>query len=76
MPYFSIEDLPDNVRNHLPKRAQEIYRKAFNHVWDSHRDESTLPPGVSRVELSAKIAWSEVKKEYMKKKTRWVRKKK
>jgi cation transport regulator len=76
MPYFSIDDLPDPVKKHLPKKAQEIYRKAFNKVWDAYRDESTLPAGGSRVELAAKIAWTEVKKEYIKKKTRWVKIKK
>lgn len=76
MPYFKIEDLPDTVRHVLPKPAQEIYRKAFNHTWDSHRDESTLAKNISRVALAAMVAWAAVKKEYVKKGHRWVRKKK
>lgn len=75
MPYFKIEDLPDNVQHVLPKRAQEIYRKAFNHTWDSHRDPTTLPKGIERVALAAMVAWAAVKKEYVKKGHRWVRKK-
>lgn len=75
MPYFKITDLPEPIQHHLPKKAQEIYRKAFNKIWDTYRDESKLPPDISRVELAARVAWSAVKKEYEKKKTRWVRKK-
>jgi cation transport regulator len=71
MPYFSIEDLPDSVRHNLPQKAQEIYRKAFNKVWDSHRDPATLPSGQTRVELAAKIAWAAVKEKYVKIKRMW-----
>jgi cation transport regulator len=40
MPYQSIADLPEPVREHLPKHAQEIYRAAFNSAWDAyHHDE-------------------------------------
>jgi cation transport regulator len=40
MPYDSINDLPDSVREHLPQHAQEIYRAAFNNAWDEyHGDE-------------------------------------
>ena len=74
MPYFSDEDLPPSVKNNLPKYAREIYRKAFNHAWDSHRDPSTLEKNISRVELAAKIAWAAVKDEYVKKKKKWVKK--
>ena len=30
MPYKQITQLPDNVKNNLPKHAQEIYKEAFN----------------------------------------------
>jgi len=29
MPYKTLEDLPENVTNVLPKHAQEIYRAAL-----------------------------------------------
>ncbi|MBD2013095.1 ChaB family protein [Microcoleus sp. FACHB-53] len=32
MPYPTIEDLPDSVKNHVPKHAQEIFRAAFNRI--------------------------------------------
>ncbi len=75
MPYFSINDLPDPVRHVLPKRAQEIYRKVFNHVWDHFRNPNSVPAGHTRVELAAKIAWTAVKQEYVKGKNKWVKKK-
>lgn len=34
MPYSSNTDLPPNVKDHLPKHAQDIYKEAFNHAWD------------------------------------------
>lgn len=30
MPYKQITQLPDSVKNNLPKGAQEIYKEAFN----------------------------------------------
>jgi cation transport regulator len=30
MPYDNLSDLPDSVRNNLPKHAQEIYKEAYN----------------------------------------------
>jgi cation transport regulator len=29
MPYKQITQLPDNVKNNLPKHAQEIYKEAY-----------------------------------------------
>ncbi len=41
MPYDTLSDLPDSVRDNLPKHAQEIYRAAFNNAWDEyHHDEA------------------------------------
>ena len=32
MPYKTLSDLPESVRKHLPKHAQEIYLEAFNNA--------------------------------------------
>ena len=41
MPYDTLSDLPDNVRDNLPRHAQEIYQAAFNNAWDEyHHDEA------------------------------------
>jgi cation transport regulator len=36
MPYAANEDLPPSVRNHLPAHAQDTYRSAFNHAWQTY----------------------------------------
>lgn len=32
MTYEKLSDLPDSVRNNLPKHAQEIYQAAFDRI--------------------------------------------
>jgi cation transport regulator len=66
MPYRSNSDLPPSVRNHLPAHAQDIYREAFNHAYAAHAGES------DREERSHKIAWSAVKRSYIKQGDAWV----
>ena len=39
MPYKQITQLPDNVKNNLPKHAQEIHKEAFNSAVDQYDDE-------------------------------------
>jgi len=67
MPYASISDLPDSVRNHLPEKAQQIYQETFNSAWDEYSDHS------DREATAHKVAWSAVKKQYRKQGDRWVR---
>ena len=62
MPYKSIADLPDSVRDHLPSHAQEIYKKAFNSAFDEYKERSPE----KREETAHKVAWSAVKKKYRK----------
>ena len=54
MPYKAISELPDNVRNHVPKHAQEIYKKAFNSAWDEYSDKSERRGNESREEVAHK----------------------
>ena len=39
MPYKQITQLPDSVKNNLPKHAQEIYKEAFNSAEDQYGEE-------------------------------------
>jgi cation transport regulator len=32
MPYKELKDLPEQVKDNLPKHAQEIYKEAFNNA--------------------------------------------
>src|SRR5215211_4388960 len=50
MPYKQITQLPDNVKNNLPKHAQEIYKEAFNSAEDQYGEE----------DRAHRVAWSAV----------------
>ncbi|MGN6671114.1 MAG: ChaB family protein [Candidatus Nucleicultricaceae bacterium] len=73
MPYTSINDLPKAVRDHLPKKAQEIYMASFNQAFEFYKK-----PGRRKVksdiqeQVAARVAWSAVKKQYHKANDHWV----
>ena len=75
MPYRTLSELPDAVRDHLPKHAQEIYRAAFNNAWDEYKDPDERRGHASREETAHKVAWAAVKKEYEKVDDKWSKKK-
>jgi cation transport regulator len=56
MPYEKLTDLPDRVRNNLPKHAQEIYKEAFNSAEEQYGEESR----------AHRVAWSAVENKYEK----------
>jgi len=57
MPYKNLSDLPESVREHLPKHAQEIYRAAYNNAWDEYNQDE---------ERAHRVAWAAVKHKYEK----------
>ena len=61
MPYRTNDDLPPAVQR-LPPHAQDIFREAFNHAWDSYRQEET----------AFRVAWAAVKKRYHKIGDHWL----
>ena len=57
MPYKNRGDLPDSVKDNLPKHAEEIYKEAYNSAWDQYdHDESR----------AHRVAWGAVKEKYHK----------
>lgn len=76
MPYKTLTDLPDSVRDNLPKHAQEIYKEAFNSAWDEYKDPEDRRGDDSREEVAHKVAWSAVKNSYKKDDAsgKWVKK--
>ena len=66
MPYAHNSDLPPAVRAHLPARAQDIYREAFNHAWA----EYGAAPGDEAI--AHRVAWAAVKRHYHKVGHDWV----
>lgn len=71
MPYVTIADLPEPVRRHLPRHAQEIYREAFNRAWAQYADPRRRRGG-SREEVAHRVAWAAVKRVYEKRGEDWV----
>lgn len=55
MPYKQIDDLPDLVKNHLPKHAAEIFLAAFNNALEEYGGEE---------ETAFRVAWAAVKRDY------------
>ena len=74
MPYKTLNDLPDQVRDNLPKHAQVIYKEAFNSAWEEYADPQKRRSDESHEEVSHKVAWAAVKNAYEKKEDKWVEK--
>ncbi|MGD8484491.1 MAG: ChaB family protein [Thioalkalispiraceae bacterium] len=74
MPYKKLADLPDSVRNNLPRHAQEIYLAAFNDAWEEYKSAQDRRSGDDRESVAHKVAWSAVKKKYQKQEGKWVAK--
>lgn len=74
MPYHSRAELPDQVKDNLPKHAQDIYKEAFNNAYDEYKDPDKRKGDASREEAAHKVAWDAVKEEYHKEGDEWKRK--
>ena len=57
MPYKNLSDLPDSVKDNLPKHAQDIYRAAYNSAWNEYKDPDERRDDASREEVSHRVAW-------------------
>lgn len=66
MPYQKISELPENLRDILPKHAEEIYVAAFNSAWDQYKDPDDRRGDDTREEVAHKVAWAAVKNDYEK----------
>jgi len=66
MPYLTNDDLPISVRRHLPEHGQDIFREAFNHAWRQYDGDAR------QEEIAHRIAWSAVKRVYVRVGTEWV----
>lgn len=75
MPYQKVAELPKQVRDNLPKHAQEIYKEAYNSAWDQYDEPEERREDASREETAHRVAWSAVKKTYEKNDNdEWVKK--
>ena len=74
MPYNKLAELPDSVRDNLPKHAQEIYQAAYNSAWDQYDQPEERRGDASREETAHRVAWAAVKETYEKQDDKWVAK--
>lgn len=74
MPYNKLSDLPDSVKDNLPKHAQEIYKSAFNNALKQYQDPSERRGNDDQETVAHKVAWSAVKDAYEKRDGEWVKK--
>ena len=75
MPYHNPSELPEAVKNVLPKHGQEIYAAAFNNALEQYQEkEKRHDPQEDLESLCHKVAWSAVKVKYHKdEKGHWVK---
>lgn len=66
MPYSTVTQLPDSVRNVLPKHAQDIYKEAFNSAYDEYKEAKDRRGDDDRETVAHKVAWNAVKQKYEK----------
>ena len=75
MPYRTIAELPDQVKDNLPQHAQSIFKEAFNNAYDEYQDpKKRRDPNDDPEGIAFAVAWSAVEKKYEKRKGRWVQK--
>lgn len=75
MPYNKLSELPESVRDNLPKHAQEIYHEAYNSAWEQYKDPDDRRGDASREETAHRVAWAAVKNKYEKNENgNWVQK--
>lgn len=56
MPYASINELPEGVRNVLPDHAQAIYKEAFNSAFEQYDESGERRDDASQEETAHKVA--------------------
>lgn len=61
MPYSKKSELPENVKDVLPSKAQDIWMKAFNSAYEKYGESK-----------ARRIAWAAVKESYKKVEGEWV----
>lgn len=74
MPYKNIDELPERVKEPLPRRAQEIFLNAYNNAWEQYSNPKERKGDASQEETAFKVAWSAVKQSYKKENGNWVKK--
>lgn len=73
MPYENLQELPKNIKDMLPRHAQEIYLSAYNNAWKEYRHAEDRRGDDDRESVAHKVAWSAVRQKYHKDDGHWVK---
>lgn len=63
MPYDRIDQLPPSLRETMPERALEAYRRAFNRAWERSSDPDVRRGAATREEVAHRAAWEAAQRE-------------
>ncbi len=62
--YESIDELPDTIRDLLPREAQKLYLEAYNRSWEAY--EKDRESAMSREAVANRDGWTAVQREFTK----------
>jgi cation transport regulator len=66
MPYKTDRELPEAVKDNLPKHAQDIWREAYDSAYDEYGDPKKRRSKENNEATAARVAWAAVEREYHK----------
>jgi len=66
MPKDRKQDIPESVKNVLPRHAEEIYLEAYKHALEQYKDPQKRRGNASLEETAHRVAWAAVKQKYEK----------
>jgi cation transport regulator len=72
MRYATVKQLPATIRDVLPDKAKEIYRKAYNQAWEKFDKDGRR--GLNQPGLAHQQGWTAVQHEYVFDLDQWHRK--
>ena len=67
MPWDSIDDLPESIKDTLPSDAQQLFLKTFNSAWNGPCKDHA-----NQEACAMQSAWGAVKKIYKKQGDKWI----
>lgn len=70
MPWKNITDLPPEIKENLPAKAQKLFLGSFNDAYGG----TCKDRGDDKEACAIKIAWGAVKKQFKQQNGKWVRK--
>jgi cation transport regulator len=62
MPYKDVAELPDSVKNSLPKHAQVIYLAAYNNASEQYADPEKRRGAASLEEVPTRLPGQQLKR--------------